>query len=71
VIDSADIPYFYGGGIAVDAAGNRNAIGTRRIAPRAVTMLEGVAKLDSAVRTKPRTARLMWLRRPYSASRIG
>jgi hypothetical protein len=51
VIDSADIPYFYGGGIAVDAAGNvfvPNAVGTRRIAPSgAVTMLEGVAKLDS------------------------
>jgi sugar lactone lactonase YvrE len=53
VIDSADIPYFYGGGIAVDAAGNlivANAIGTRRIAPSGTyTMLEGVAKLDSMI----------------------
>jgi sugar lactone lactonase YvrE len=53
VIDPADIPYFYGGGIAVDAAGNLvvpNAIGTRRIAPSGtVTMLEGVAKLDSLI----------------------
>jgi sugar lactone lactonase YvrE len=53
VIDSQDIPYFYGGGIAVDAGGNlvvSNAIGTRRIAPSgAVTMLEGVAKLDSMI----------------------
>jgi sugar lactone lactonase YvrE len=53
VIDSADIPYFYGGGIAVDAAGNLvvpNAIGTRRIAPSGTyTMLEGVAKLDSMI----------------------
>jgi sugar lactone lactonase YvrE len=51
--DSADIPYFYGGGIAVDAAGNlivANAIGTRRIAPSGTyTMLEGVAKLDSMI----------------------
>jgi sugar lactone lactonase YvrE len=53
VIDSADIPYFYGGGIAVDAAGNlivANAIGTRRIAPSGTyTMLEGVAKLNSMI----------------------
>jgi sugar lactone lactonase YvrE len=53
VIDSADIPYFYGGGIAVDAAGNlivANAFGTRRIAPSGTyTMLEGVAKLDSMI----------------------
>jgi sugar lactone lactonase YvrE len=53
VIDNADIPYFYGGGIAVDAAGNlivANAIGTRRIAPSGTyTMLEGVAKLDSMI----------------------
>jgi DNA-binding beta-propeller fold protein YncE len=57
VIGSQDIPYFYGGGIAVDPAGNlvvTNAIGTRRIAlsgssAGAVTMLEGVAKLDSMI----------------------
>jgi sugar lactone lactonase YvrE len=53
VIDQADVPYFYGGGIAVDGASNllvANAIGTRRIAPSGtVTMLEGVAKLDSMI----------------------
>jgi hypothetical protein len=50
-IAASEIPYFYGGGIAVDIAGNvvvANAVGTRRIAPSgAATMLEGVAKLDS------------------------
>jgi DNA-binding beta-propeller fold protein YncE len=53
VIGSQDIPYFYGGGIAVDAGGNlvvSNAIGTRRISPSgASTMLEGVARLDSMI----------------------
>jgi sugar lactone lactonase YvrE len=57
VTDSQDIPYFYGAGIAMDAGGNlvvSNAIGTRRIALSAtsagtVTMLEGVAKLDSMI----------------------
>lgn len=51
VAASSEAAYFYGGGIAVDGAGNlvvANAIGTRRIAAGgAVTMLEGVRQLDS------------------------
>jgi sugar lactone lactonase YvrE len=51
VAASSEVAYFYGGGIAVDDAGNvvvANAIGTRRIAAGgAVTMLEGVRQLDS------------------------
>jgi sugar lactone lactonase YvrE len=51
VAASSEAAYFYGGGIAVDSAGNvivANAIGTRRISPAgAVIMLEGVRQLDS------------------------
>jgi hypothetical protein len=51
VVASSEAAYFYGGGIAVDGAGNlvvANAIGTRSISPGgAVTMLEGVRQLDS------------------------
>lgn len=46
-----DIPYFYGSGIAVDGLANvvvANAVGIRRIsATGAITMLDGVARLDS------------------------
>lgn len=48
---AADVPYFYGSGIAVDGLANvvvANAIGIRKIAPTgAVTMIEGVARLDN------------------------
>jgi hypothetical protein len=47
----SDIPYFYGSGIAVDGFANvvvANAIGVRKIsATGALTMLDGVARLDS------------------------
>jgi len=51
VVNAADIPYFYGGGIAVDGFANvvvANAIGVRKISPAgAVTMIDGVARLDN------------------------
>lgn len=51
VVNAADIPYFYGGGIAVDGFGNvvvANAIGVRKISPAGlVSMIDGVARLDN------------------------
>lgn len=51
VVPPADIPYFYGGGIAVDGFANvvvANAIGVRKISPSgSVTMIDGVARLDN------------------------
>ncbi len=51
VVNAADLPYFYGGGIAVDGFANvvvANAIGVRKISPTgAVTMIDGVARLDT------------------------
>jgi hypothetical protein len=51
VLGPGDIPYFYGSGIAVDGFANvvvANAIGIRKMSPTGVvTMLDGVARLDS------------------------
>jgi DNA-binding beta-propeller fold protein YncE len=53
IMNNADIPYFYGGGIAVGASGELvvpNAIGTRRISLAGDTvMLEGARQLDSMI----------------------
>lgn len=51
VVSAAEIPFFYGSGIAVDGLANvvvANAIGVRRISPTGVvTMVDGVARLDN------------------------
>jgi hypothetical protein len=50
-VSAADLPFFYVGGLAVDAGGGiyvTNGAGTRRIAAAGgTTMLDGVASLDS------------------------